>query len=83
MRLNVTFGLLGVVSGLLAVGALFLAVLSIRVAYSCGGGFVDVPGGVWAVFGLWNLFISLIAAWVAFVCWRALSNRIRRSPDRT
>ena len=83
MRLNVTFGLLGVVSGLLALGALFLAVLSIRVAYTSGGGFVDVPSAVWAVFGLWNLFISLIAAWVTFVAWRALSSRIQLSRNIT
>ncbi len=83
MRLNATFGLLGLVSGLLSLGALFLGVLSIRVAYSCGGGFVDVPCGVWAVFGLWNLFISLIAAWVTFVAWRALSSRLQLSRDIT
>jgi hypothetical protein len=83
MRINVTFGLLGVISGLLALGALFLGVLSMRVAFFSGGDFVDAPTAVWAAFGLWNLFISFIAGWAAVEVWRALLRRTRTSRDQT
>ena len=83
MRLTATFGFVGVIASLLALGALLLGGLSMRVAYSGEGEFVDLARGVWLAFGLWNLLVSLVAGWAAFESWRALSRRIRRSRDQT
>jgi hypothetical protein len=82
MRLNVTFGLLGVISPLFALGALVLGVLSVRVAFS-GEERLDTPSLTWGLFALWNFFISFATGWAAVESWRALSHRIRGSRDQT
>ena len=83
MRLSVTYGLAGAIASLLALGALFLGGLSMRVVYSGEGEFVDAARGVWIAFGLWNLLVGLVAVWAAYQSWRGLFHRIRRSRDRT
>jgi hypothetical protein len=83
MRVNAAFGLAGVIASLLSLGALVLGGLSIRVAYSNHGEFVDAARGVWLAFGLWNLLISFMAGWAAFHGWRALFHCTLGSRDQT
>jgi hypothetical protein len=83
VRLNITYGLAAIISTLLCLGAFVLGVLAIRVAYAGDGGFVDASNMVWAGFGVWNLLVSLVAAWAALQSWRGFSLHARRPRDNT